>query len=181
MSYFEFTPVEIASLGPLFLDDISGRWIVPTKVYTTFVPPTAFDPINENKYYQKRTIEHFDYRLRNKWLHRKTEFRKLLKYFTLEKKDDKVMVKIIDNLDKAVSQSYSEQDRRYIFDYIEEIFLGEDTKFVERVLREYVKRSGAKWYDLVENCPTIIELLAKRLRRRIERAIIKIGEDALKK
>jgi capsule polysaccharide modification protein KpsS len=181
MSYFEVTPVEIASLGPLFLDEVTGRWIVPTKVYTTFVPPAAYDPVNDNKYYQKRTIEHFDYLLRNKWLHRKVEFRKLLKYFILEKKDDKVTVKMIDNLDKAVSQSYNDQNRRYIFDYIESVFLGENTKFVEGVLREYVKRAKAKWYDLVENYPTIIELLAKRLRRRIERTIVKIGEDAAEK
>ena len=121
MSTFIVTPTNYELITDLVRDPVSGLWVMPVLEFNPRVVNPYYgeiDLMNEDPNYQNRVIEYFYTKLTEKWLTNSSEFRKLLKYFKVEKTDDKGTVSLIDDVDKAKDTTKDDLDKRYIFRYI---------------------------------------------------------------
>uniref|UniRef100_A0A6C0LT96 Uncharacterized protein n=1 Tax=viral metagenome TaxID=1070528 RepID=A0A6C0LT96_9ZZZZ len=169
------TPTNVDDYAWLLRDPITGKWIMPTLTFNPRIVTPYFevDYLNEDPVYKARVIDHIHTRLTEKWLYADPIFRKLLKYFKIEKKNDKGEVSLITDLEKTSDiNKFEKEDRRYIFKYIEKYFISEH--FVNKILRAYVSSHHVKWYDLFNNSDRIKELFYKKLKNRITETIYKL-------
>ncbi len=177
MSFIINKPVEITYSDILIQDPITKKWGFPSLTFdfTTFTPYTKFDidPLNEDKYYIKSVIRNIRERLREKWLHNDEIFIKLLKYFKVVKKGDgnSGEISLVDNPDKLSNTHENLQYKKFIFKYIEKVFLTD--KFVKRTLKKYVSISKIKWYDLYNNSRNLKHMFAHTLKKVIIENIYK--------
>lgn len=168
MATFFITPTGLDEYDRLVRDPVTQLWILPTMKFNTrlYNPYLGeVDLINENYQYQNSVIDHFYIALTEKWLFKKIMFRKLLKYFKVDKKGDEGKISLITDIDKIKDPEFDEVTSKYIFKYIEKYFISR--KFVEKVLREYVNTTHIKWYDLFNNTDTLKELFAHKLKKKI--------------
>lgn len=172
MTQFTITPTYIDFLNPIYRNPLTGKWTMPIlKFNTSYINPIygEIDPLNEDVNYHKKVIQQFYMRLKEKWLYKEPVFEKLLKYLKVDKKGDEVKVSLISDINKASEQKWDKNMRKYMFRYIEKIFVTK--KFVKKVLKEYVKRTNIKWYDLFYNTDTLKDLFAHKLKKNIVRTI----------
>lgn len=177
MSEFIITPTNLDLLESVFRNPLTGRWTVPILTFNTkYVNPYygEVDPLNEDPYYQNRVVEHFYMRLTEKWLYKDPVFRKLLKYFKVDKDGNEGKVSLIDNIDNVEEQDIDSTYRKHIFKYIEKYFITK--KFVDKVLRQYVRKTKTKWYDLINNTDIIKDLFAHKLKKLIITTIYELQE-----
>jgi hypothetical protein len=177
MSNFIITPPNPDLINLLVRDPITGLWTMPAITFNikTINPYYGeIDPLNEDSRYQKRVIDHFYMRLVEKWLYKDPVFRKLLKYFTVEKNGDEIKVNLIPSLDKMSTTAVDKTTRKFIFRYIEKIFITK--KFVDKILRQYVSSSRTKWYDLFNNTDMLKELFAHKLKKLIISTIYELQD-----
>ena len=182
MSEFIITPTNLDLLESIFRNPNTGRWTIPILTFNTrYINPYygEVDPLNQDSRYQKRVIEHFYMRLAEKWLYKDPVFKKLLKYFKVEEKGDEGKVSLIDDVDKASKKNINEKYSKHIFKYIEKFFITK--RFVDKVLRQYVRLSGIKWYDLLNNTDTIKDLFAHKLKKLIATTIYELEEKKKEK
>lgn len=168
MTNFIVTPTDINLLESIFRDPITGSWIIPILTFNTkFINPYygEIDPLNKDPVYQKNVVQHFYMRLKEKWLFKDPEFRRLLKYFKVAKNGEEGKVSLIEDPEKTVDTDVNEQYRKHIFKYIEKYFISKH--WVDKILRQYVKKSGIKWYDLFNNTDILKELFAHKLKKLI--------------
>jgi len=178
MSSFIMTPTNIDDLESIFKNPITGQWTIPVLTFNTSILNPFYqeiDPLNNDPRYQDRVIEHFYTKLTEKWLYRDPLFRSLLKYFKVEKSGDKGTVSLISDPNKTTDISkISDDDSKFIFKYIEKYFITK--RFIEKVLREYVKTTRIKWYDLFSNTDTMKDLLRHKLKKLIVSTIYQLQE-----
>lgn len=172
MSDFPITPTDYNFLENLFRNPVTNKWTIPILTFNTkFINPFygEVDPLNEDPRYQQRVVDHIYMRLTEKWLYKDPAFRKLLKYFNVEKNGDEGKVTLIKNIDETARTDVDEQYRKHIFKYIEKVFITKH--FVDKVLRHYVRRTRVKWYDLFNNTDVLKDLFAHKLKRLIKTTI----------
>lgn len=179
MTEFIITPTNVDYLESIFRNPISGNWTIPILTFNTNYMNPYYDnnPLNSDPKYQKRVIDNFYMRLTEKWLYKNPIFSSLLKYFKIEKSGDEGRVSLISNIKEASNENYDKGDRKHIFKYIEKVFISK--KFVEKVIRQYVKRTNIKWYDLFYNTDVIKDLLKHKLKKLIVSTIYEL--DNMKK
>ena len=140
MSDFIMTPTNIDYLETIFRDPITGRWSIPLLTFNlSNRNPFYFDidPLNDDPNYRRNVVNHFYTRLTEKWLYKAPIFKKLLKYFKVEKNGETGKVSLIDDPDKTVDIKINNEYKNYIFRYIEKVFITK--KLVNKILKEYVK------------------------------------------
>lgn len=177
MSTFIVTPTNIDYLYSLFRNPITGKWEIPILTFNPrIINPFLgeIDPLNEDRRYQDRVVDHFYTRLTERWLYRDPLFKSLLKYFKVDKKGDHGTVSLISDPDKIKESNISPDDNRYVFKYIEKYFI--TRRFVEKVLRQYVNTTRIKWYDLFNNSDTVKDLLRHKLKKMIIRTIYEVSK-----
>lgn len=188
---FIMTPTNFDLIDNLFKDIRTGKWIFPVYTFNTgFINPYygEVDPLNEDPVYQKSVIDNFYLRLKEKWLYKDPNFRKLLKYFVVEENGDNGTITLVSDPDKAAKNDLTEKYRNHVLRYIEKYFVTK--KFVKKTLKQYVNSSHIKWYDLFHNIDSVKELLAHKLKKLIistiyelqeRKAVKKIDNDKAKK
>lgn len=177
MSTFYVTPTNTDFLNPIYFDNLTGKWTIPIISFDAHRINPYFgeiDPLNEDKAYQQSVIDNFYMRLKEKWLYHKSIFRKLLKYFRVEKKDGSGHISIVPRMTDVSENNISKEDRRHAFRYIEKVFLSR--KFVAKVLRQYVAVARIKWYDLFYDVENVRELFAHKLKKLILSTIYKLED-----
>jgi len=167
MSSFIMTPTDIDDLSFILKNPITNKWSIPILTFNPLYNPyyREIDVLNEDRQYQNRVIDHFYIRLTEKWLFRKAIFKKLLKYFKVNKTNNEGTVSLISDPDNVPSSGIKDEDNKFVFKYIEKYFI--TRRFVEKVLREYVRTTHIKWYDLFNNSDTLIDLFAHKLKKLI--------------
>lgn len=181
MSEFIITPTNIEFIESIFRNPDTGRWVIPVLTFDLQYPAVYFprDPLNEDPNYQKSVVNQFYLRLKEKWLYHDVAFRKLLKYFQIEKSNGKITVQLIDDPDKVGTTHVGEDERNYVFRYIEKYFVTK--KFVDQVIRSYVNTARVKWYDLFYNTDILKDLLAHKLKRLILSTVYELHDRITKK
>jgi len=177
MTDFLITPTNVDFIESIFRNQISGRWTIPILTFNTnFSSPyyADADPLNDDPKYQKSVVDNFYLRLTEKWLYKDPVFRKLLKYFQVEKSGDEGKVSLISDPDKISKSDINEQYRKHIFKYIEKYFITK--RFINKILNQYVKTTHIKWYDLFHNTDTIKDLFAHKLKRLIVSTIYELQD-----
>lgn len=177
MSEFIITPTNLDFLESIFRNPLTGKWTIPILTFNTkYINPYygQIDPLNDDPRYQKKVVDHFYTRLTEKWLYKDPAFRKLLKYFTVEKNGDEGKVLLIVNPEKISKSNDNETYKKYIFRYIEKYFITK--RLVDKVLRRYVKSTHLKWYDLFHNTDIIKDLLAHKIKKLILTTIYQIHD-----
>lgn len=157
------TPTDVNLLNNAFRDPVTGTIIFPTWSYK--LNDNDSDYVNDDPKYQAKIIENVRIRLKEKWLYNDPLFRKLLRYFDVQTKGDDCKVKMITDVDKLSSSKLPEDTRRCVFRYIEKLFISK--KFVEKVLRQFVKSRRVKWYDLFEMSGELKRQFADKLEKQI--------------
>lgn len=171
MANFILTPTELDLSSSIYRDPITGLWILPMYTFNTGYQGsflTESDPLNNDPKYQNRVIDNIHLRLTEKWLYKDSIYISLLKYFNIKFENNKGVVEPVSDPDTAkltIKPEYYKQ----VFKYIEKIFINK--KFVEKILREYVKTTKIKWYDLFNNISTIKDLFAHKLKKNIKKTI----------
>lgn len=174
MSEFFITPTNVDFLESILRDPLTGRWIIPVLTFDTRYTNPYYgevDPLNENYMYQEKVIDHFYFRLKEKWLYKDPSFRKLLKYFVVEKNENKGSVSVVSNIDKVPSElpKINEEYRKFIFKYIEEHFISK--AYISKILRQFVASTKIKWYDLFNNTDQLKKYFAKKIKKNIIKTI----------
>jgi hypothetical protein len=178
MSTFIITPTNVDYLESILKDPITGRWTIPVLTYNPRIINPYFgeiDPLNEDPRYHDKVINYFYTKLTEKWLFKEPIFRKLLKYFKVEKTADQGTVSLVKSLDKLSETTPDEISRKYILKYIEKYFITE--RFVRKILKEYVAVSHIKWYDLFNNTDTLKELFVHKLKKLITETIYELQDS----
>lgn len=178
MSTFLITPTNIDDYDWIFKNPITNKWTIPIMNFNPFIAnPYLYelDPLNNDAKYQNKTIDYFETKLTEKWLHRKSFYGGLLKYFVIKKKGDKGSITLISNPDKISESNISDDDYKHVLRYIEKFFI--TRRFVEKVLREYVRVSHIKWYDLYSNTDTLKNLFRHKLKKLIIKTIYELSKD----
>lgn len=183
MSEFIMTPTNIDFLEQIFRNPVTGKWAIPILTFNTnyFSPfSNDIDPLNDDLQYRQRVVDNFYLRLTEKWLYKDANFRKLLKYFKVEKNGEKGTVQLISDPEKVSDISgMSEVDRKYVLNYIEKYFI--TRHFVEKILKQFIKRTKAKWYDLFNNTDILKELFAHKLKKLIISTIYELQDREKRK
>lgn len=177
MTEFIITPTNLDLLESIFRNPLTGRWTIPVLTFNTrFINPFygEVDPLNDDPNYQSRVIDHLHMRLTEKWLYKDPVFRKLLKYFKVEENGDEGRVSLIDNIDDVKESEIDPKFRKHIFKYIEKYFI--TRKFVDKVLRQYVRKTKIKWYDLINNTDILKDLFSHKLKKLIISTIYQLQE-----
>ena len=176
MSEFIMTPTNVDFLESIFRNPITGRWTIPLLTFNTnYISPFygEIDPLNEDPRYQKSVVDHFYFRLTEKWLYKDSAFRRLAKYFKVERSGNKGTVELVSDPDQ-VSDEVKSEDRKYVFKYIEKYFI--TRRFVEKVLRQYVAATHIKWYDLFHNTDILKDLFTHKLKKLIVATIYELAD-----
>lgn len=177
MSEFIITPSNIDLLKSLFRDPLTGRWTIPVLTFNTQYGSPYYnetDYLNEDPYYQKSIIDHFYIRLKEKWLRKDPEFRRLVKYFKVEQDGNKGTVSMVTNLDNLKETVTDKKYRDYIYKYIEKYFITKH--LIAKIIRRYVAVTHINWYDLLQNTDTIKELIAHKLKKLIIATVYKLQD-----
>lgn len=159
------TPTDLSELDFLFRDPVTGLWKLPVWTFNTATFGYDRDPLNEDRNYQYKVMDHFYFRLKEKWLYHSEKFLGLLKYFTVKHDGDKIIVSLIDDLDKVSEKNINYADKKYIFRFIENTYVKK--KFVSKIIKEYVNITHVKWYDLFNNTDNLKDLFAHKLKKKI--------------
>lgn len=171
MTNFVLTPTELDLNSPVYRDPLTGQWILPLFTFNTNYQNSFLierDPLNSDPKYHDRVIDNIHLRLTEKWLYKDPIYISLLKYFFIKTEKDKGVIYTVRDPDTA-KLTIKKDDYRQVFKYIEKIFI--TRRFIEKVLREYVKTTHIKWYDLFTNISTLKELFAHKLKKTIIRTI----------
>lgn len=171
------TPTNISSLQHIIYDQLLGTLSPPVYTYNIQLYNPFYGemkPLNTDPKYQKRMVDYYYTKLTEKWLYRDSAFKKLLPYFNLKIDGTSGKVSLVENIDKLNNENIDEKNRKYIFRYIERVFVNK--RFVDKVIRQYVKRTDTNWYDLVRNNEAIKKLLAHKLKKLIIHLIDKIND-----
>lgn len=177
MSDFLITPTNVDFLESIFKNPITGRWNIPILTFNTkYINPYfgEVDPLNEDPVYQKSVVDHFYMRLTEKWLYKASAFRKLLKYFRVEKNGEEGKVSMIADPDKISETPIDEQYHKHVFKYIEKFFITK--RLIDRILRQYIGTTHIKWYDLFHNTDTLKDLFAHKLKKLIISTIYELQD-----
>lgn len=178
MAEFIVTPTHINFINQITRDPITHMYIIPELSFNigrnNYLWKST-DPVNDDPKYQKRVIKHFYTRLTEKWLYKDPEFRQLTKYFVVKRDNDKIKVSMINNIDNLSKTNMDPIEIKYILRYIEKIFVSK--KMVESSLRQYVKLTKIKWYDLFNAIDILKELFAHKLKKIIISTIIEYQES----
>lgn len=175
MGDFIMTPTNIDLFDNLFRNPVTGQWSIPILTFNTaYNNPyyTIADPLSDDPAYQKRVIENLYMRLTEKWLYKAPVFRKLLKYFKIDKNGEEGVVKLISRLSDASEDNVDMNYKKYVFQYIEKHFITK--RFVRKVLEKYIYNTKLKWYDLFHNTSTVKELFAHKLKKFIRNTILEL-------
>lgn len=168
-SSFIVTPTNIDFLESVFRNPITNQWTMPIMYFNpNYLSPfyTTLNPLNDDPTYQKRVVEYFYMKLTEKWLYTEPIFRKLLKYFKIEEKNNKGSVILITNLDDVVVHNpENKKYKKYIFKYIEKYFINKH--FISKILKQYIALSHVKWYDLFNNTDVLKNLFAHKIKKLI--------------
>ena len=177
MSEFIMTPTNVDFLESIFKNPITGRWEIPLLTYNLHLTNPFFaekDPLNEDPNYHKSVVDHFYLRLTEKWLYKDSAFRKLVNYFRIDKNGDKGTVRLIENPEQINNEKFNDTDRKYVFKYIEKYFITK--KFVDKAIRQYVKSTHIKWYDLFHNTDILKDYLSHKLKKSIISTIYEVED-----
>lgn len=179
MSEFIMTPTNIDYLDSIFRNPLTGRWSIPVLTFNTNPLYNMTDPLNDDPKYQKRVIKHFYERLTEKWLYKYPIFKKLLKYFKVDKNgEDEVRVTLVPDMASVGKYPIDKADRKHVFRYIEKIFIKK--KFIAKILKRYVNTTHIKWYDLFHNTDTIKDLFVHKLKKLIVKTIYDLEDRSTK-
>lgn len=176
MSEFIITPTNVDFLESIFRHPVTGKWTIPILTFNTSLVNPFFnqvDPLNDDPKYQKSVTDNFYLRLKEKWLYKEPIFRSLLKYFKVEKSGDEIKVSLISDPDK-ISDSQNRDNDKYIFRYIEKYFITK--RFISKILKEYIRTTHIKWYDLFHNTDTLKGLFAHKLKKLIISTIYELQD-----
>lgn len=183
MTDFIMTPTNIDYLESIFRDPITGKWSIPILTFNLLHRNPFYydvDPLNNDPKYRKSVVNHLYTRLTEKWLYKEPVFKKLLKYFKIDKTGETGKVSLIEDPDKPVDIKINEEYKNFIFKYIEKVFITKH--FINKILKEYVKTTRIKWYDLYNNTSTLKDLFAHKLKKLIVSTIYEmIGKTVKKK
>lgn len=182
MTEFIITPTNAEYINTIYRDPITGKWTIPVITFSTKLSDPyglhgtySRDPLNDDPKYQKMVIEHFFTRLVEKWLYKDDIFKKLHKYFIVEKDHEKGHVTLVRNVKYAKDRDYDKTDRKHINRYIEKLFITK--RFIDKILRRYVEETGMKWYDVFHNTKTIKKLFYHKLKQLIVSTIYDLEDD----
>ena len=179
MAQIYYTPTNIDYIRDVIYDPMLRTYTIPIMSYDTTSNFPNSDPVNEDPLYQKRVINNLFLRFREKWLYKDPEFRILLKYFNFERSNGKIRISIINNINDKNTKLPDDKTRKYIFRYIENVFVTK--KFFEKSIRQFVKITNLKWYNLFDASDIIKAMLARKMKRLIVTTIFDIQDSALKK
>lgn len=177
MSEFIITPTNVDFLESILRNPITGKWTIPILTFNTgWINPFygQIDPLNDDPKYQKSVSDNFYLRLKEKWLYKDPIFRSLLKYFRVEKSGDEIKVSLISDPDKISESQLNKEFDKYIFRYIEKYFI--TRRFINKILKEYVRTTRIKWYDLFHNTDTLKDLFAHKLKKLIISTIYELQD-----
>lgn len=173
------TPTYLSDVENILKDPVTGRWVIPQITFNTGIYPygrTQFDidPLNDDVSYHHKVADYFHTKLTEKWLYSAPAYRSLLKYFKVTKSGDKVTVELIADKDQAGKHKVEQSEEKFVFKFIEKYFATD--KFVYKILKEYVKVTHIKWYDLYYNSSTLKDLMRHKLKRVIISTMYELNE-----
>ena len=180
MTEFIMTPTNIDLLDSVFRNPYTNKWVIPVLTFNTnYVNPYygEIDPLNNDPKYQREVVNHFYTRLTEKWLYKEPVFRNLLKFFRIETKNNEGKVYLISDLDNVTKTNDNDKYRKYIYKYIEKYFIKK--RFIDKILRRYVKLTHIKWYDLYNNTDALKKLFAHKLKKLISTTIYELQEKKI--
>jgi hypothetical protein len=175
MSSLILTPTSIDYLDYVVKDYVTGKLYFPTLTFNTMYNAPFYverDPLNNDSSYHRDIIATFYLRLVDKWLYNDREFEKLCRFFSVDVNDKEGKVELNKKVDKETE--IDEKHKKYVLRYIEKYFISR--KFVEKVIRQYVKKTNIKWYDLLSNSILVREYIAHKLKKLIIHTIEAINE-----
>jgi hypothetical protein len=178
MSNFILTPTGMDIIESAFKNSITGKWTIPHVIFNMgYTNPfyEDIDPLNDDPSYQKAVIDNFYWRLKEKWMYKDPMFRSLLKYFKVELNGDQGKISLITNIDDASKYPIDKKYRNFVFDFIEKYFVTKH--LVSKTLKQYVKVSHIKWYDLYHNVDNIKSILCHKLKKVIISTIYKLEDE----
>ena len=176
MAEFIVTPTQFDYIKTIIRNPNTGFYSLPELSFNISNPYWKLnDPVNDDPKYQKTVVKHFYTRLVEKWLYRDPEFRQLTKYFVATRKDDNVKVSLVNNIDNLSNTNIDPVEIKYILKYVEKVFV--TRKLVESSLRQYVRLTNIKWYDLFNASDILKELFAHKLKKLIISTIIDYQES----
>lgn len=177
MTEFIMTPTNIDYLQSIIRNPMTGRWTLPNLTFNiNYSNPyyNEIDVLNDDPRYQEKIIDHFYFRLTEKWLFKDAIFNSLLKYFNADTSGTEGKISIISNPDQKNYSDINLKFKKYIFKFIEKYFITKH--FVDKVLRQYIKNTHLKWYDLFNNIDNIKNLFNHKLKRLIVKTIYQIQD-----
>lgn len=187
MSEFVITPTNVDFLESIFRNPITNKWTIPILTFNTVYSNPFYrdvDPLNNDPRYHESVINYFYTKLTEKWLYRDAAFRQLLKFFKITTEGTKGEVSMIDikDLDKNSYKNISEEElglrnqyKKYIFQYIEKYFITKH--LVGKILKQYIRRTHTKWYDLFNNTDIIKDLMSYKLKKLIIATIYELADQ----
>lgn len=182
MSEFFITPTNVDFLKSIFRNPVTGKWTIPILTFNTVYPNPFYkdiDPLNDDPNYQKSVINYIYIKLTERWLYQDPVFRKLLRYFDVTKNGTEGQIALIEDIDSIKESDIETNElrdkyRKYIFKYIEKYFITKN--FVGKVLKEYIRRTHTKWYDIFNNTDVIKDLFAYKLKKSIISTIYELKD-----
>lgn len=178
MSNFILTPTGMDIIESAFKNSITGKWTIPHIVFNMGYTNPFYDdvdPLNDDPVYQKAVVDNFYWRLKEKWMYKDPIFRSLLKYFKMDLNGDQGKISLITNMNDVSKFPIDKKYRNFAFDFIEKYFV--TRHLVSKSLRQYVKVTHIKWYDLYHNIDTIKSILCHKLKKVIVSTIYKLEDD----
>lgn len=173
MTDFTLTPTDMKYLNSILKDPITGAWIAPRMNFNLDIinPYQEIYEIDNDNQYRERIINYIYICLTEKWLYKEKVFESLLKFFNVKKTKSQGIICLINNLNDKIDLESNHKYKKYIFMYIEKFFITHN--FVTTVLKNYVKNSNIKWYDICHNKNNLKGLFAYKLKKVIESMINK--------
>ena len=178
MTSFILSPSNIQDYEWIFFNPVEDTFISPVLSFDLEISnPYAFeiDPLNNDVRYQNRTIDFFHITLTEKWLHKKSFYESLLKYFNVGRNASKIEVSLIEDPSKPSDPSaFKADDYKFVLKFIEKYFI--TRRFVEKSLKSYIHKYRSRWYDLYANGDSIKKFMRHKLKKTIIKTIHSINK-----
>lgn len=174
MGSLAYTPSHLGSMSGIYRDPHRGKWIIqPLRVHVGQYAQ-LYHPLDHDRAYQKEVLRDVKFRLRYKWLDNSRAFLPLLEYFRVEHDGEHRVVRLIRNLQQQSASNVSQDDRKYVWRFIEQVWVTDRTvrKAVEKALRKH----RMHWYDVLANSGTIKRALARHLQQLITQTVEKLEQ-----
>ena len=165
-------PSTMSDFDNMFIDQETGKLKLPRLIVSLLETPMYYQDLNKSADVQRRITKYFHTKAQDKWLYNDASYESLLKYFVVTKSNKEITVDLIKSMKDATEKKWTDDERKYIFQFIEKYFLTK--KFVYKVLRDYVKATNVNWYDLYTNSHVIKSHIRHKLKSKIEKVIYEL-------